>query len=296
MKLIHCILSITIVGALSSSLLPTSADAQTCSGGSCGSSAGGVSRGTGGSGGSHGGYRGGHGGGFGGSSATDLAIGLGAGIAAGIAADAARRNSEDEKNVKSSEGTKRRVKSVRARGDNNAAEDIGEEVGDGNKAMINEKSSQDPPLNQYAQVPSDINDTGIASDAGVGSAQETTGSGGPTQETTGSVGSADTTTNPHTPNEPPKDFHSTPGKVVRWVATKGVKKGVKAGVLLVPGGAVAVVVYEVGSNANNVMNAIEEGNKKFEAEQAEHDKVAREITAARDANIEQAREQMRDLR
>jgi hypothetical protein len=302
MKLIHCVLPITLAGFLCSSLLPITANAA-CVGGSCTSSGGGggTSSGAGGSGGSHRGH-GGHGGGYGGGSGTDLAIGL-AGVAAAIAIDAARRDAEAQKNVKSSEGTKRRVKSVRARSDNNAGEDIGDAVGDGTKVMINEKSSQDPPLNQFAQLPTDINDSGVVLDAGTGSGQPVIGSVGSARETTGSaaqgtaasVGSSDSTTNPHVPYEKPQDYDSTTGKAIKWVVRKGVKKAVTAGVLAA-GGAVPVVIYEVGSNASKVIKAVEEGNKKFEAEQAEHDKIAKEITAIRDANLEQAQEQMRDLR
>jgi hypothetical protein len=108
-------------------------------------------------------------------------------------------------------------------------------VGDG-KATVYDPSSKDlPPPNMYAQGPSETTDNGIATDARVGpSRPSTTGSVGSAQETTGSAGSSDSTT------EPPKDYLSTTGHLVKWVAKKGLKKGAETGVLLFPGGPLAV--------------------------------------------------------
>ena len=292
MKPIHCILSITLVGALFSSLLPTSAHAQACSGGSCGSSAGGISRGTGGSGGSHGGYRGGHGGGFGGSSATDLAIGLGAGIAGAIAADAARRDLEAQKNIKNSDDTQRRVRSNRVRGNNNTIEDIGDEVGTGNKPAVNETPLKDPPLNQYAQVPSDTNDPGIVLDAGSG--QPAVGSVAPARETTGSVGPSDSTTNPHVPYEDPDKFLSPTGRAVKWLFVKGAELAVTA-----LGGGGFVAVHKISKRGKAIKEAVEKGSAKSEAGQLEHDAEAAAAqntwNESRDNGIRPFGERIRDV-
>jgi hypothetical protein len=272
MKLIHCILSIALAGALCSSLLPATAEA-TCAGGSCAPSGGGPPRGGGGGGGGHGG-----GGGGGGTNWGGVAAGVGAAIITGIIQQ--QMSEQNRQPVYKEPAHSRRAQ---RRSGSGSSEDTSDDVGDGSKVAVIETSPIDPPLNQYAQVPSDISDPGIATDASVG----------PARETTGSVGSSDSTTDPHVPNEQPDDNSSISGQGVKWVLIKGVEAVVWEIPVLGPW---IVTSYEVGSNGNKIKKGTEEALKKNEAEQAEHDKAAEEITRGRDANIEQAQEQWRDLR
>jgi hypothetical protein len=166
MKLIHCILSITLAGALCSSLLPATADAA-CAGGSCTPSRGAPARGGG----------GGHGGGGGGG--TDwggVAAGVGAAIITGIIQQQMLEQNRQPVYEKP-------TYSRRAQRRSGSGEDTSDDVGDGLKSAV----SIDPPLNQYAQVPSDTSDTG--SDAGVG----------PSPISTGSIDSSDEPTTPLQP-------------------------------------------------------------------------------------------------
>ena len=282
MKLIHCILSITLVGMLSSALLPATADAQACSGGSCGSSGGGVSRGGGGSGGGHVG-RGGHGGG--GTNWGGIAAGVGAGIITGIITQQ-QTSEQNRQPVNKEPASSRRVQ---RRSGSSSSEDISDDVGDGLKPAVNDTSSQDPPLTQYAQGPSDNIDTGIRSDAGsiVAPVQATTGSAGPTQETTGSVGSSGSTTEPHSPGIPyeePRDYLDWKGHVVEWLFDQGLDTGLEA----VPGvGHVIVFVKSLASNGKQVKTGIQSASEKSDAtNEMANERKAPDIESIK-ANVDQ---------
>ena len=168
MKLIHCILSITLAGALCSSLLPATADAA-CAGGSCTPSRGAPPRG---GGGGHGG------GGGGGTNWGGVAAGVGAAIITGIIQQ--QMLEQDRQPAYNEPARSRRAQ---RRSGSGSSEDTSDDVGDGLKSAV----SIDPPLNQYAQVPSDTSDTG--SDAGVG----------PSPLSTGSIDSSDEPTTPLQP-------------------------------------------------------------------------------------------------
>jgi hypothetical protein len=52
----------------------------------------------------------------------------------------------------------------------------------------------------------------------------------------------------------------------------------------------------LGSNGNKIKKGTEEALKKNEAEQAEHDKVAKELEEIRKANTAQTKEQWNEFR
>ncbi len=260
MKLIHCILSIALAGVLCSSLLPATADAA-CAGGTCTPSGGGTSRGApAGGGGSPGGGGGGHGGG--GNYWGGVAAGAAAGVITGIITQQMMQQRQEP--TYEEPARSRRVQRRSGSGNGDSSSD---DVGVGDKAAVIETSPIDPPLNQYAQVPSDVSDTGIASDAGTGSTQpSTTGSAGPTQETTGSVGSSGSTTGPHVPGIPyeePRDYLDWKGHVVEWLFDQGLEKGIEA----IPGvGPAVVLIKSLASNGKSVNTGAQSASRKYDAE------------------------------
>jgi len=277
MKLIHCILSMTLAGALAGSLLPVTSDAA-CVGGTCTSGGGAPAAPTGG--GVSGGGGGHHGGGWGG-----VAAGAAAGIVTGIITQ--QMMQQRQAPVYEEPPPYRRV--PRRTGGGNGA-GSGDDVGDG-KAGVSDTFSQDPALNMYAQAPSDTNDMGIASDAGsppinVGPTPLTTGSVGPAPETTASVGASGPTTDPRVQHDPPKDYVSIPGHGVKW----GLKKGVEALIFAIPYvGPYIVTIYEVGDNGKKIKTGVKKALDENERWNQQHNEdVAPSIDAMR-KNAEQGR-------
>jgi hypothetical protein len=282
MKLIHCILSITLVGMASSTLMPATADAQACSGGSCGSSSGGASRPGGGSGGGHISH-GGHGGG--GTNWGGVAGAVGAGIITGIITQQ-QMSEQNRQPVDKEPASPRRVQ---RRSGSSSSEDISDDLGDGLKPAVNDTSLQDLPPNQYAQGPSENVDTGIRLDAGsIGALpQTTTGSASPTQETTGSVGSSGSTTEPHSPGIPyeePRDYLDWKGHVVEWLFDQGLDKGLEA----IPGvGHVIVFVKSLASNGKQVKTGAQSASEKYDASnEMANERKAPDIESIK-ANVDQ---------
>jgi hypothetical protein len=160
-----------------------------------------------------------------------------------------------------------RSRRVQRRSGSGNGDSGGDDVGDGSKAAVNDTSLQDPPLNQYAQVPSDIHDTGIASDAGP---QPAIASAGPLRETTGSVGSSGSATEPlpYEPPEPANDNESGTVKVVKWLLIKGA--GLAALTYGGPVGAYAFITHALASNGKNIRDGTKAALEKNEAENELH--------------------------
>lgn len=277
MKVIHSILSTAVAGLLASSLLTAAADAA-CVGGTCTSGGAGTSRGApaGGSGVRPSGGGGGHGGGGGGGGPNwgGVAAGTAAGIITGIITQQMMQQGQGPTEEPA------RSRRVRRSGNGNGVSS-GNDVGGGTKPAVDDTSLQ------YAQVPSDTNDMGIVSDAGsIGPARQTTGSVGPAQATTGSVGSSGSTTEPlpYEPPEPPQDYLSTTGRVVKWVFKWGAQALVSA-----VGGEGVVAVYEIGENGKDVKDGAKGALQKNQAEKELHDERVAPAVESMERNAAQGR-------